>query len=132
MWCIKCKASGNHKDQCHVFNNYLNAGGPSPLNNLVWCTICQIAGLHDIDSCPRIRKYQPDLKRLFCKFCLSLGHDEHHCRTFDIMLDKAKIYRMEAEPTSRTSHFTVWRISSQRKRPIRWISWLRKRISNLL
>ena len=62
VWCIKRKASGYHKDRCHVFNNYLNVGGPSPLKSPVWCTICQIILFHDIYSFLRIIKYQPNLK----------------------------------------------------------------------
>ena len=48
-WCIKCKVEGHYKDQCHVYHDYLTAGGPNPLKSepsagpstesSVWCSI---------------------------------------------------------------------------------------------
>ena len=67
VWCICCKVSGHHKDQCPVFNDYLQVGGPSPLKSAIgpsgtptlWCTICQAMGMNAIDYFLPIGKYMP-------------------------------------------------------------------------
>ncbi len=53
FWCIKCKAEGHCKDQCHVYLDYLATRGPNPLKLepsaepstrlSVWCSIFLIA-----------------------------------------------------------------------------------------
>ena len=32
IWCIRCRAKGHDKDNCPLFQNYLNTRAPNPLN----------------------------------------------------------------------------------------------------
>ena len=54
VWCIKCKAEGHHKDQCLMFQDYLNSGAPNPLNHNArpWCEICRTRGSHQPEHYP--------------------------------------------------------------------------------
>jgi len=103
VWCIKCKGQGHGKDHCLVFANYLVGGGPMPLRSeaqagpsvvpTLWCTICQIGGKHATNNCHLLQKYTQTSQQLFCNFCRSVGHDEHTCRSYELMMDQTPTYR---------------------------------------
>ncbi|WP_208081194.1 hypothetical protein, partial [Bacteroides uniformis] len=71
-------------DQYPVFNDYLSARGPSPLESVerpsgtptLWCVIFKAMGMHTTKFFSRIGKYIPELKQPFCKFFSSVGNDE--------------------------------------------------------
>jgi len=71
VWCIKCKGEGHHKEQCPMFQDYLNSGAPNPLNQGArpWCEICRTRGSHRPESCPLLQKYVSTPMSLYCNFC---------------------------------------------------------------
>ena len=99
IWCIKCKAQGHTKDNCPVFVEYLASGAPNPLAQMQgpWCELCRIRG-HPPQQCPLLQKYVQTPKNLDCNFCKSVGHDEHNCRAYDLMVErKHDLYRVQSE-----------------------------------
>ena len=97
IWCIRCRVSGHTKDQCPLLVDYMQAGGPNPLclkevvwptSPTLWCTDCRIAGLHGTNHLPHLGAYVPELKQQWCLLCSSVGHEEHNCRTYDLMIDQ--------------------------------------------
>ena len=99
VWCIRFKVVRHHKDQCPVFNDNIHVGGPSSLKSvvrlsgthLVWCVIYQYTGLHSTYCGQRIGKYMLEIKQLFCRLCSSLGHDEQHRQSFDLIDRKSVV-----------------------------------------
>ena len=70
--------------------------GPSATPPL-WCAICQIGGKHTTDNCHLLQKYTQTLQQLFCNFCRSVGHDEHTCRSYELVMERTPTYRMQIE-----------------------------------
>ena len=70
--------------------------GPSVVPTL-WCAICQIARKHATDNYHLLQKYTQNLQQLFCKFCRSVGHDEHTCRSYELMMDRNSTYKVQDE-----------------------------------
>lgn len=107
VWCIKCKGQGHDKSHCLVFARYLTVGGPMPLKleaqarpsvvPIIWCMICEIGGKHDTDNCHLLQKYTQNSQELFCNFYISVEHDEHTCRIYEMMMDWTPTYRVQAE-----------------------------------
>jgi len=73
--------------------------GPSATPSL-WCTICQIGGKHAMDNYHLLQKYMQNSQQLFCNFCRSVGHNEHTCRSYELMMDRTPTYRVQAESQS--------------------------------
>ena len=99
IWCTKCKAQGHTKDNCPVFVEYLASGAPNPLPNThrPWCELCRTIR-HPPQQCPLLQKYVQTPTNLYCNFCKSVGHDEHNCRAYDLMLDrKHGFYRVQSK-----------------------------------
>jgi hypothetical protein len=45
-----------------------------------------------------LQKYVQTPKNLYCNFCKSVGHDENHCRAYDLMKERTQdVYAMQAE-----------------------------------
>ncbi len=63
----------------------------------MWCAIFQVIGQHLIENCHILHKFVPTTKQLFCNFCKSVGHDERHCRSYELIMDKTHTYRMQVE-----------------------------------
>ena len=109
IWCVKCKAQGHSKDNCPVFVEYIATGDPNPLPQThgPWCEICKTRG-NLPHQCPLLQKYVQTPKNLYCTFCKSVGHDDHTCRAYDLMLDrKHDLYRVQSEtqgPASGPQH----------------------------
>lgn len=107
VWCIKCKGQGHDKDHYLVFANYLVAVGPIPLRpkaqagpntvTTLWCTIYQIGGKHNTDSCHLLQKYTQMSQQLFCNFCRLVGHDECTCKSYELMMDQTSTYRVKTK-----------------------------------
>lgn len=66
VWWTKCKVEGHHKDQCHIFQDYIGAGGPNPLkpsftgSNIgasTRCSIFQISGQDSTDNFSLLQKF---------------------------------------------------------------------------
>jgi len=70
--------------------------GPSAMLAL-WCAICKIEGKHAIDNYHLLQKYTQNSQQLFCNFCRLEGHDEHTCRTYELMMDKTPTYKVQVE-----------------------------------
>ena len=50
-------------------------------------------------QCPLLQKYVQTPKKLYCVFCKFVGHDEHDCRAYDLMVGaKQDMYRVQSEP----------------------------------
>lgn len=123
VWCVKCKGQGHDKDHCLVFTNYLEGGGPISLRLEVqegpsatptlWCMICQVVGKHAIDNCHLLQKYTQNLQQLFCIFFRSVGHDEHTCRSYDLMMDITPTYKVQAEMQPLDLNVRISRIGFQ-------------------
>ena len=84
-WCIRCRVNGHTKDNCPLLADYIQAGGPSPLQPreasgpsglVLWCDNCCVTALHDTNHFPRLATYVPEIKQQWCRFCRSVGHDE--------------------------------------------------------
>ena len=91
-----------------MLTDYMQAGGPSPLRlrkiagtsgPALWCDDCRVAGLHDTNHYPRLATYVPKVKQQWCRFCRSVGHDEQNCRTYDLMIDRGNLYRVQLDPS---------------------------------
>lgn len=63
----------------------------------LWCTICQIGGKHATYNCHLLQKYTQSSQQLFCNFCRSVGHDEHTCISYQLMMDRTPTYRVQTE-----------------------------------
>ena len=70
--------------------------GPSAAP-MLWCAICQIGGKHTTDNCHLLHKYTQTPQQLFCSFCRSVGHNEHTCRSYELMMERTSTYRMQIE-----------------------------------
>ena len=46
IWCTRCHTNGHTKDNCPIFQNYLDSGEPNPLScgSVPWCHICEVYG----------------------------------------------------------------------------------------
>lgn len=96
VWCIKCKVEGHYKVKLPVYRDYSGTRMPSPLKPglsvgpsiglNVWCSICEVADQHFMDYCHMLKIYVRSPKKLFCNYCISLGHDEKHCQSYDLMM----------------------------------------------
>jgi len=107
VWCAKCEGQGHDKEHYPVFANYLVGGGPMPLRPeaqvrpsvvwTLWCKIYQIGGKHATDHCHILQKYTQNSQQLLCNIYRSVGHDEHTCRSYELMMDRIPTYRVQAE-----------------------------------
>ena len=105
--CLKCKKQGHDKDHSLVFMNYMVGGRPMPLRPeapegpstgpAVWCAICQVVGKHAIDNCHLLQKFVLMLQHLFCNFCKSVGHDEHNYHSYELVMERTPMYRVQIE-----------------------------------
>ena len=59
--------------------------GPS-MAPAFWCTIYQIGGKCMMENCHLLQKFTQTPQQLFCNFCMSAGHDEHTCRSYELMI----------------------------------------------
>ena len=107
-WCIQCRTNGHTKDNCPLLTDYMQARRPSPLRPrevagpsgpALWCDDCCVAGLHDTNHCPRFAAYVPEVNQKWCKFCRSVRHDEQNCWTYDLMIDRGNLYRVQSDPS---------------------------------
>ena len=123
VWCVKCKGQGHDNDHCPVFVNYLTWGGTMLLRPeaqagtsvvpALWCTIFQIGGKHATNNCHLLQKYTQNSQQLLCNFCRSVGHDEHTCRSYELMMDRTPAYRVQAETRPLDQNAGVARIRFQ-------------------
>ena len=45
-----------------------------------------------------VQKYTKTPKNLYYTFCLSVGHDDSHCRALDMMMERTQdVYAMQSE-----------------------------------
>ena len=59
--------------------------GPS-VGPHVWCSICEVVGQNSTDYCHLLQTFVRSPKELFCNFCNLVGHDEKHCKSYDVMM----------------------------------------------
>jgi hypothetical protein len=87
VWCTKCRIEGHSKEHCPVFKKYLPSSAPNPLLQIggLWCEIYRQAG-HRSQDCHMLKKYTKTPKNLYCTFYSSVGHDDNHCCTLDLMM----------------------------------------------
>ena len=101
---MKCKSQGHEKDHCSIFSNYIAGGGPRPLNPeaqagrstglALWCAIYQVAGKHATNNYHLLQKNVQALQQLLYNFFRSVGHDEHSCRSYELMMERNPTYRV--------------------------------------
>lgn len=112
IWCIFCRSVGHTKDQCTLFSDYLQVGGPNPLhrrdaagpsNPKLWCANFSIVGQHDTNHYLQLGAYVPEMKQQWCRFYSSVGHKEHNCRMYELMIDRLNLYRVQEDPLSPAS-----------------------------
>lgn len=99
VWCTRCKTEGHSREHCHVFAEYLASSAPNPLPQAQgpWCEICRVNG-HRPQDFPLLQKYVQTSKNLFCTFCKSVGHDDHHCRDYELMVERTQdVYAMQSD-----------------------------------
>lgn len=63
----------------------------------LWCMICQIGWNHVIDNYHLLQKYMQTSQQLFSNFCRLVGHDEHTCRSYEMMMDQTPTYRVQTK-----------------------------------
>ncbi len=107
VWCLKYKSQDHDKYHCSVFANYLAGGGPKPLRPeaqegpsvgpALWCAICQVTGKHAMDNYHLLQKYVQAPQQLLFNFCRLVGHDEHTCRSYELMMDRTPAYKVQVE-----------------------------------
>ena len=99
VWCTRCRVEGHSKEQCPVFAQYLASGAPNPLPQ-TWglsCKICIQVGQRPQD-CHMLQKYTKTPKNLYCTFYSSVGHDDSHCRTLDMVMERTQdFYVIQSE-----------------------------------
>ena len=71
-----------------------------PSGSTVWCDDCRVVGLHNTNYCPHLAAYIPEVKQQWCRFCRSIGHEEQNCGTYDLMVDRGDLYRVQSYPAS--------------------------------
>jgi hypothetical protein len=99
IWYAKCRTEEHSREQCLVFTKYLNSGAPNPLPQacVPWCEICKTNG-HRPQEFHLLQKYVQTSKNLFCTFCKSVGHDEDHCRAYELMSERTQdVYAMQSD-----------------------------------
>ena len=69
----------------------------SSVEPALWCAICQIGEKHTTDNCHLLQKYTQTAHQLFCNFCRLVGHDEHTCCSYELMMDQTPAYRMQTK-----------------------------------
>ena len=70
--------------------------GPSMVRTL-WCAICQIGGKYATYNCHLLQKHTQNSQQLFCNFCRSVGHDDHTCRSYELMMDLTPTCQVQVE-----------------------------------
>ena len=78
------------------------SGAPNPLVQTQgpWCEIFGTRG-HRPQEFPLLQKYVQNPKNLYCNLCKSVGHDEHNCQAYDLMVDrKHDFYGVHSETPS--------------------------------
>lgn len=70
--------------------------GPSA-GPMLWGAICQVARKHMTTNCHLLQKFVQTLQQLLYNFCKSVGHDERNCRSYELMMDRIPIYRVQTE-----------------------------------
>lgn len=63
----------------------------------LWCAIFQVARKHATENCHLLQKFVQTPQHLFCNFCQSVGHDEHNCWSYELMMGRTLAYRVQAE-----------------------------------
>jgi hypothetical protein len=98
IWCTTCRTEGHHKNECPKFVHYMEIGMPNPLpQGGLWCEICKKLG-HDPYHCMMMQKYQTNPNNYYFTFCMSVGPDEKHCRTMEMMWERTSdTYRVQVE-----------------------------------
>ena len=79
-------------------------GAPNPLPQTQgpWCEICRING-HRPQECPLKQNYVQTPKILFCTFFKSVGHDDNHCRSYELMVERTQdVYAMKSDQQQNT------------------------------
>lgn len=75
----------------------MDSGALNPLNieSSLWCEIFKTRAEHRSEDCYLLQIYVQTPKNLYCEFCKSIGHDENHCRAYELMMERdADTYRM--------------------------------------
>ena len=49
------------------------------------------------DNCHLLQKFVQTLQPLFCNFCRLVGHDERNCQSYESMMVRTPVYRVQAE-----------------------------------
>lgn len=110
VWWIKCKSEGHDKDHSPIFINYVAVGGLMPLRledvarpstgPTLWCGICSVVGKHVKENFHLLQEFIQTPQHLLCKFYQLMGHDEHNCRSYKLMIDRTPTYGVQEETRS--------------------------------
>lgn len=50
-----------------------------------------------MDNCNLLQKYTQKSQQLFCNFYMMVGHDEHTCRSYELMMYQTPTYKVHTE-----------------------------------
>lgn len=50
-----------------------------------------------MDNCHMLQKFVQTPQQLLCNFYRSVGHDEHNCNCYELMMDRTPAYRVQGE-----------------------------------
>lgn len=64
---------------------------------VLWNAICQVIGKHATDNFHLLQNFIQTPQQLLCNFCKSVGHDECHYRSYELMMEIKTTYRMQEE-----------------------------------
>lgn len=62
----------------------------------LWCAIYQVAGENFTDNCHLLQKFVQTPQQLFCEFYKLVSHDECHCCSYELMMERMPTYQMQA------------------------------------
>lgn len=61
----------------------------------LWCAICQVTGQYVTNNYHLLQKFVQTPQQLFCNFYKSEGHDECHCQSYELMVERTPTYHMK-------------------------------------
>jgi len=79
--------------------NAPKAGSTNRIKYEACITVCYLsmAGKHVTDNYHLLQKFVQTPQQLFCDFHKSVGHDEHHCHSYQLMMERVPMYHMQAK-----------------------------------
>lgn len=107
VWCLKYKIQGHDKEHFPIFANYVAGGGlihmrleveagPST-GPALWCAIRQVVGKYVTSNFHLLQKFVQTPQQLFHNFCKLVGHEESNFYSYELMMERTPVYRIQTE-----------------------------------